>query len=1414
MLISDSQLYFGRVVLTLKPECYMTDFRMIRIMLLIIITVSQTQAAVRYWYNTGGNDLWSNGSNWGDSFTAAPQAGDTAFILNGQLPIGNTHSCQFTSAMASSVASVQVQAMNYNGIASMEIFGGTLTTGEFFVSNGGPGSGVVTMSGGMLTASGYFVVGQSGGNGTLTMTDGVINASNFWVSNLANSKGKVNLIGGSIRISGSISIQGKNDAGFASEPTGNGCIDISGGTIVFTKNQDLSQLVTGLCSAGLITAYGGRGILISTRDPVSGYTTVSAIHKPANTLAGDIDGDNAVDWEDMYLIAQQWLDVPGIPSADIAPDGGDGIVNFIDLAVMAKQFGYEPGTIYDFVAEAPSAVWSNSKATVIWGGSGDANGAAYPTSGQLEDGVNYTNMIFSHPDSRSDVADGNHFMKGTFQNVAIPDISGMIKFSAIVGIANGATGTDGVTFSLSIYRNGKYYEIAAVDVENDGLLNTLSADITAYKGETLSFILKVNANDNPNCDWACWKEAKIETYGNIIYDFITNPPQTWANSKAPIAWGSINSLSGGAYYSSWQLENGKMYLEKIYVQPDKFLSSAEHYMDGLYSVAVPNTYESVKLVARVGLANGATGSDGMGFAVIANPSPGVYETVTYVETTYDGKLEFLTADISKYKGQTVNFGLRAVSLATTTSDIGVWVEAQIIGYEQEQVYDFVANASKAAYKTAAGDISWGSNSTTGAAMLTTGQLEDGNSCEYLYTHPDEAVGATNHFVEAVFENVIIPDNLHNLKLQAVVGLTDDAGSSNGAIFKAFVERYGHRIELCSNTNTYDTSLATMTADLSGYEGENITIILQVTPAGDLYAGCAAWIKAKITGEVPMQVHADDWGAVVNDSTDDLAAFNKVTLKAKGMLPAEIYLSEGTYNINNEWSLYAIKNITIKGQGVNTAIVITNPKSKGLSLPLTSNVIIKNLSLDYNPLPFTQGTITAKTSTTFDVEFASGFPLPTDSHFVDAAAHWGAIMESSMPRPKWGSPSVVYVGTWTLVSGRTYRAAATTAELSYMAVNDRFIIIARDYGSVIQIAGSNNTKLDGVTVYSSPGAAVLTGDCNGVRAVGLQVRIKPGSTRIMSTNADGFHCGNDRGHPIVDSCYFEGMMDDGVNIYGSALVIQTVISSTQAVLTNTHLLKQNDYVEIYNVQNGTIISGAMVSSINGSTVTFDRSIAGLAAGLQVYDVDSSGRYAQIVNNTFNRYRGRGVVMKAHDSIIAGNSIFEVSHNGIFIGDETPANEGPAPQNVTVADNVIDSVGYASHIGPVTNGAALFIRGQKTGGALANGRMVRSINLECNYINNPPGASIYIGSASEVNLVDNTETTASNAYFWRYSGSIIVDNSEKILLYGAAGNNCNDYHVPKQSTCALEIMSNCASGWTPNGVGWDNLYGNVTNVIDHR
>ena len=60
-------------------------------------------------------------------------------------------------------------------------------------------------------------------------------------------------------------------------------------------------------------------------------------HYPITNVA-DIDGDWDVDFVDFAILASQWRQAPGIPSADIEPASGNGIVNFSDLGLLVDNW--------------------------------------------------------------------------------------------------------------------------------------------------------------------------------------------------------------------------------------------------------------------------------------------------------------------------------------------------------------------------------------------------------------------------------------------------------------------------------------------------------------------------------------------------------------------------------------------------------------------------------------------------------------------------------------------------------------------------------------------------------------------------------------------------------------------------------------------------------------------------------------------------------------------------------------------------------------------------------------------------------------------------------------------------------------------------------------------------------------------
>ena len=56
-------------------------------------------------------------------------------------------------------------------------------------------------------------------------------------------------------------------------------------------------------------------------------------------LLADLNRDGLVDFRDFAILAGQWFQASGEPSADIAPlSGGDNIMNMLDLSVLARQW--------------------------------------------------------------------------------------------------------------------------------------------------------------------------------------------------------------------------------------------------------------------------------------------------------------------------------------------------------------------------------------------------------------------------------------------------------------------------------------------------------------------------------------------------------------------------------------------------------------------------------------------------------------------------------------------------------------------------------------------------------------------------------------------------------------------------------------------------------------------------------------------------------------------------------------------------------------------------------------------------------------------------------------------------------------------------------------------------------------------
>lgn len=67
-------------------------------------------------------------------------------------------------------------------------------------------------------------------------------------------------------------------------------------------------------------------------------TSASIVIEATPILEPDINGDGQVNLVDLAILANQWLQAPGQPSADIAPPERDDVVNLLDLFVLCDNW--------------------------------------------------------------------------------------------------------------------------------------------------------------------------------------------------------------------------------------------------------------------------------------------------------------------------------------------------------------------------------------------------------------------------------------------------------------------------------------------------------------------------------------------------------------------------------------------------------------------------------------------------------------------------------------------------------------------------------------------------------------------------------------------------------------------------------------------------------------------------------------------------------------------------------------------------------------------------------------------------------------------------------------------------------------------------------------------------------------------
>lgn len=410
---------------------------------------------------------------------------------------------------------------------------------------------------------------------------------------------------------------------------------------------------------------------------------------------------------------------------------------------------------------------------------------------------------------------------------------------------------------------------------------------------------------------------------------------------------------------------------------------------------------------------------------------------------------------------------------------------------------------------------------------------------------------------------------------------------------------------------------------------------------------------------------------------DLAQMRDIVAQAARQTPARVTFAAGvTYRFHPEDNLITLKGVQdleIDGNGAD--FVLTNPIAGLLEMTDCARITIRNITVDFDPLPFSVGTITAVDASagTFTLKLDPGMPTFDAPHMLKHWT-WGVILDGSTPgRMKTGSRLVINTVKERLVrSGDDVFTFALPdpQATKFFAPGDKWVQFSRSNGGrgLVDAEQCREITFLGVTSYAvSAGHYSLFG-CDDVKVLGCRALIKKG--RWFGGNADGMHVRSNRVGPWIEGCTFEGLGDDGIALYSKGISILEKVSDKSLRLDKGFFtLKQGSQFLVFNPATGealaeerTVVSTTEIPAGNGHpahwlvefTPGFDGEVAtghkDAWQNTQVFDRTNQHNDFMIRRNTIQQIRRYGAILRVVRGAVEDNIFNQTSDSAITLQNE--------------------------------------------------------------------------------------------------------------------------------------------------------------------
>lgn len=536
------------------------------------------------------------------------------------------------------------------------------------------------------------------------------------------------------------------------------------------------------------------------------------------------------------------------------------------------------------------------------------------------------------------------------------------------------------------------------------------------------------------------------------------------------------------------------------------------------------------------------------------------------------------------------------------------------------------------------------------------------------------------------------------------------------------------------------------------------------------------------------IDASTFGAKPDDGRDNFDAIRAALAACEGKPHPHLVLAPGVYHFATDlvsthrvFEAKGIDDLTIDGQG---ATLVFRGHANPFYFEKCKRLALRNVKVDWDRVPFSQGKVVAATANSIDVQVDPDYPI-TGSERIQAFMDYDPethlplanldVFEGGMESVKTLGPQLLRI---TLRHRSEREKEAHQGKYLQASVGKLVVLRHEVYGNYgIDLTQCEDVTLDNVSIYACPGMGIHASLTRNITCNHVEVRIKPGSGRLMSTTADCQYYTFCSGTITIRDGFYEGMGDDGFNATAKYRAVLKVAGPSTIQIAVPVLkgwqgplpapgekLVFQDAVSMALKGTAVVRAAKWSDADKAFVVDLETPLSGIAPKDLVYNETYLPKVL-ITKSTFQGMRSRAVLLSTHDVKVEDCKFRGMGYPAILLkGGLRHGAEGPVPASVEIRNCLFEGCGGAAVYGYADSMKRL-------AGALNN------IVIEGNTVRDIPSLSAqrfakehpaWVHWSSGICLISAKECRIANNVFENRGPAIYLRNGEDITIEGNKAN----------------------------------------------